>query len=69
MARDNSKTADEAQIRQLIDRWAGAIRDTNLEAAVSHYARDLPLYDLAPDSPHAETLASGAANGASSYLS
>jgi ketosteroid isomerase-like protein len=48
MARNNSKTADEVQIRQLIDRWAGAIRDKNIEVAVSHYARDILLYDLAP---------------------
>jgi ketosteroid isomerase-like protein len=48
MARNNSKTADEVQIRQLIDGWACAIRDKNIEAAVSHYARDILLYDLAP---------------------
>src|SRR5262245_42380521 len=48
MARNNSKIADEVQIRQLIDSWAGAIRNKNIEAAVSHYARDILLYDLAP---------------------
>jgi hypothetical protein len=52
MVRDNSKTADEAQIRRLIDRWAGAIRDKNIEAAVCHYARDILLYDLAPPLVH-----------------
>jgi ketosteroid isomerase-like protein len=51
MARNN-RTADEVQIRQIIDRWAGAIRDKNIEAAVSHYARDILLYDLAPPLVH-----------------
>jgi ketosteroid isomerase-like protein len=45
MVRDNSRTADEAQIRRLIDRWAGAIRDKNIEAAVPHYARDILLFE------------------------
>jgi ketosteroid isomerase-like protein len=52
MARNNSKTADEVQIRQLIDCWACAIRDKNIQAAVSHYARDILLYDLAPPLVH-----------------
>jgi ketosteroid isomerase-like protein len=52
MARNNSKTADEIQIRQLVDGWAGAIRDKNIEAAVSHYARDILLHDLAPPLVH-----------------
>ena len=50
MARNNSKTIDEVQIRQLIDCWACSIRDKNIEAAVFHYARDILLYDLAPPS-------------------
>ena len=52
MVKNNSKTADEAQIRQLVDGWARAIRDKNIEAAVSHYARDILLYDLAPPLVH-----------------
>ena len=47
MARDNGKTADEIQIRQLIDGWERAV-----EAAVSHYAPDILLYDLAPPLMH-----------------
>src|SRR5262245_46532119 len=52
MGRNNSKTADELQIRQLIDGWTRAIRDKNIEAAVSHYVRDILLYDLAPPLVH-----------------
>jgi ketosteroid isomerase-like protein len=52
MARSNSMSADEVQVRQLIDRWASAIRDKNINAAVSHYARDILLYDLAPPLVH-----------------
>ena len=32
--------------------WARAIRDKNIDAAVSHYARDILLYDLAPPLVH-----------------
>jgi ketosteroid isomerase-like protein len=52
MARDNGKTADEIQIRQLIDGWARAIRDKNIKAGISHYAPDILLYDLAPPLLH-----------------
>ena len=52
MAINNSKTTDEVQIRQLIDWWTRAIRDKNIEAAVSHYAGDILLYDLAPPLVH-----------------
>ncbi|MFL6832051.1 MAG: YybH family protein [Xanthobacteraceae bacterium] len=52
MASNNSKTADELQIRHLIDCWTSAIRDKNIDAAVSHYARDILLYDLAPPLMH-----------------
>jgi ketosteroid isomerase-like protein len=52
MARNNGKTAEEVQIRQLIDSWAGAIRDKNIDGAVSHYADDILLYDLAPPLVH-----------------
>src|SRR5262249_7962341 len=52
MARNNSKTADEIQIRQLVDGWAGAIRDQNIAAAGSACARDHLLYDLAPPLVH-----------------
>src|SRR5262245_3044985 len=52
MAIDNSNTADEVQIRQLIDWWTRAIRDKNIEAAMSHYASDILLYDLAPPLMH-----------------
>ena len=52
MATNNSETTNELQIRQLIDGWAGAIRNKNIEAAVSHYAPDILLYDLAPPLVH-----------------
>jgi ketosteroid isomerase-like protein len=52
MATNNSKTADQLQIRQLIDGWTCAIRDKNIEEAVCHYARDILVYDLAPPLVH-----------------
>jgi ketosteroid isomerase-like protein len=52
MAKNDSKTAYEIQIRQLIDAWAYAIRNKNIEAAVSHYVHGVLLYDLAPPLLH-----------------
>jgi ketosteroid isomerase-like protein len=48
MTNDQSKAADEAQIRQIIDRWRMAISAKDLDAAMSHYASDILSYDLVP---------------------
>lgn len=40
-----SQSAAEAEIRELVDRYVQAIRASNVERIVSHYAPDLLAYD------------------------
>jgi ketosteroid isomerase-like protein len=42
------KSSHEAEIRQVIEAQAQAIRDKNAKAAVSHYASESVIFDLAP---------------------
>jgi ketosteroid isomerase-like protein len=39
---------DEAQIRQVIDRFVRALRAKDVDAVVAHYAADLRTFDIAP---------------------
>ena len=39
------KASDQAQIRQLIDRWAESLRSKNVNAVMSHYAPDIERTD------------------------
>jgi len=55
MASEKDKAIDEAQIRQLIDNWAKAIRAKDTEALMSHYTPDILVFDLAPPLQHAGT--------------
>jgi ketosteroid isomerase-like protein len=43
-----SEATDDAQVRALIENWAQAVRDKNIDALMSRRAPDLLLYDLAP---------------------
>ena len=43
-----NKASDQAEIRQLIDRWAKSLRSKNVNAVMSHYAPDIVAFDLAP---------------------
>ncbi|SFH50009.1 Ketosteroid isomerase homolog [Nitrosospira sp. Nsp14] len=40
--------SNDAQIRQLIDSWVTALRAKDIDELMSHYARDILLFDLAP---------------------
>jgi uncharacterized protein (TIGR02246 family) len=53
MAIEHGETNDEAQIRQLIDNWAKAIRAKDTESLMRHYAPDILVFDLAPPLQHA----------------
>jgi uncharacterized protein (TIGR02246 family) len=44
----DGKASGQAQIRQLIDRWAEALRAKDVSAVMSHYATDIVAFDLAP---------------------
>jgi len=39
---------EEVQLRKLIEDWAEAVRDKDVDRYVSHYARNILLFDLAP---------------------
>jgi uncharacterized protein (TIGR02246 family) len=43
-----AKAADEAQIRALIERWANAVQQQDIEAVVAHHAPDLLMFDVPP---------------------
>ncbi len=48
MTTTNSKTADEEQIRQLIDSWTMALRSKDVDTLMSHYKPEVMWFDLAP---------------------
>jgi uncharacterized protein (TIGR02246 family) len=48
MATEKNKAIDEAQIRQLIDNWAKALRAKDINGLMSHYTPDILVFDLAP---------------------
>ncbi len=39
---------DEAQVRQLIERWAAAVRARDIEGAVAAHAPDILMFDVPP---------------------
>lgn len=48
MARRKIKGTDEAQIRQLLEGWARAIRAKDVDGVMSAYAPEVVWFDLAP---------------------
>lgn len=48
MTPKSSIASDEAQIRNLIDQWTKALRAKDLDGLMSHYTRDIVVFDLAP---------------------
>jgi uncharacterized protein (TIGR02246 family) len=45
MTPKHSLAADEAQIRELVDDWAGALRAKNIDGIMSHYAPNILAFD------------------------
>ena len=43
-----NKASNQAQIRQLVDRWAESLRSKDVNAVMSQYASDIVASDLAP---------------------
>jgi ketosteroid isomerase-like protein len=48
MTAKNSKATDQAQIRQIMDNCAEAVRSKDVDGIMSHYATDIVVFDLAP---------------------
>jgi len=44
----NNTARSEAQIRELMNDWAHAVRSKDVNALMSHYAPDIMVFDLAP---------------------
>lgn len=47
MNQDQTRT-DEAQIRELVESWASAVRHKDMEAILAHHAPDLLMFDVPP---------------------
>jgi uncharacterized protein (TIGR02246 family) len=43
-----NNTADEAQVRALIERWATAVQHQDIKTIVAHHAPDLLMFDVPP---------------------
>jgi ketosteroid isomerase-like protein len=41
-------TKDEAEIRDLIERWARAVRTKNLDGIIAHHAPEILMFDVPP---------------------
>jgi uncharacterized protein (TIGR02246 family) len=46
MTTAHSPALDQAQIVKLTDHWANAIRDKDVDAALSHYSKNVILFDV-----------------------
>ena len=55
MATDRNKAIDEAQIRQLIENWAKAVRAKDINGLMSYYTPDILVFDVAPPLQYAGT--------------
>jgi uncharacterized protein (TIGR02246 family) len=42
------KTSDEAQIRDLIENWARAVRSQDIEGIMRHHAPEILMFDVPP---------------------
>ena len=40
------KSANEAQIRQLVENWAKAVRNKDINAILAHHSDDIVMYDV-----------------------
>ncbi len=47
MNQDQTRT-DEAQIRELVESWAAAVRHKDMEAILAHHAPDMLMFDVPP---------------------
>jgi ketosteroid isomerase-like protein len=48
MTTKSGAATEQADIRQRIDSWVEALRAKDLDGLMSHYAKDIQVFDLAP---------------------
>ncbi len=42
----SGKSISETQIRELVENWARAVRDRNIDAIIAHHSEDIVMYDV-----------------------
>ena len=42
----SSNNVNEAQIRQLVENWAKAVRNKDIDAILAHHSEDIVMYDV-----------------------
>ena len=45
---ESPEADDETRIRELIERWAGAVHDGDLDAVLADHAEDIVMFDVPP---------------------
>jgi ketosteroid isomerase-like protein len=48
MGVSSTRTADEAAIRELVESWARAVRNKDLEGILSNHSTDILMFDVPP---------------------
>ena len=48
MSIGNNTTADEAQIRKLVEDWARAVRAKDFDGILAHHSADMLMFDVPP---------------------
>jgi uncharacterized protein (TIGR02246 family) len=44
----STKNVNEAQIKQLIEKWAKAVRNEDMDAILAHHSDDIVMFDVPP---------------------
>lgn len=50
MSTSNDRSKDEAEVRNLIENWAKAIRSENLDGVIANHSQEILMFDLASPS-------------------
>jgi len=44
----NNRSTDEAQIRDLVEGWAGAVRSKNIDGILANHSPEILMFDVPP---------------------
>jgi ketosteroid isomerase-like protein len=48
MSTSNNRSTDEAEIRDLVESWARAVRTKNLDGIMANHSREILMFDVPP---------------------
>ena len=48
MSTSSRRHTDEATIRELVERWANAVRDKDVDGILSNHSTDMLMFDVPP---------------------